>query len=634
MLRYLPETANTGGTTASRIKYPNPYFDLSRTWMPKDIKTMFKFCRIFYYKNEFINNVIKKLAEYPITDILYDDIETEEIKSKYEILLRHEFKIKNLLIDIGLDYNTYGNCFVVTSVDFKRWLVCPNCKEKFQVTDATYKQIELKNFKYSGKCPKCNINSAAYVVEDSQLTGVKHLKFIRLNPELIDIENINVTGMRRYFYTLEGTIRQAILTGNRRLVDKVPWIFVEAVAKKQRIELDQNNLYHFRTGSPAEDDMGWGKPKLLPALGLIWYNQSLRRANEAIAAEHILPKRIISPAQANGVDILNLDMTMFKNRIEEQLLRWRQDENHVAVMPIPVNYQSMGGDGKILMLKQEIELNENSIIQALGVPVEFIKGGASWTGSSVSLRIVENSFLNYQELLLDFLNYFVVEKINQFLDYPRCRLKFKKLRMSDDSESKDLALRLGQAGWLASSNVIEEFGYDSAADKVKREADTRFDNEMANLRGMEQAKVQAAAQEILAASQGRAQVLAQEAIYSEDESLFSKELAEELKTFPETISQLLRKMALQIAFLPPEMQQAQLVQLMQMAPTSYGFVVRRMQGLLALSPQPEPPDESKGPKEVTKTVEKQRHTEATGASQEKIIEQTTTRPAEKKEEKK
>ena len=632
-LKYLNESSMFD-QTASRVRYPNPFFDLSKNYIPKDIKALFKWCRTFFYKNEFINQVIHKLAEYPITDLLFEDVEDRNIKEKYNILFRHQFKIKSLLRDIGLDFYTFGNSFIITSLEFIRWLTCPVCNETFQADKCSEKQVKFQKFKYRGTCPKCNAAVEEFTVEDRELVGPQHLKFLRLNPETVEIDYSNFTGRVNYYLAVDIKIKRAITTGMRKYLDYIPWIFIEAVKESKKIKLDKSNLYHFKASTLAEDDMGWGKPPLLPCLGMIWYTQTLRRANEAIAAEHILPKRMISPASTNSADPFAVDLGRWRGVMEDQLQRWRKDENHVAIMPIPINTQSLGGDGKILMLHQELKFNEENIINALGVPLEFIKGGASWTGSSVSLRIVENAFMNYREDLLDFLNYFVLDKISQFLDYPRIKVKFRKLRMSDDSESKDLALRTASAGWLSQTYLLDELGFDTDADQDLRVKDTKFDNLLIKMRAIAQAEAQGKSQEIMAKSQIKAQLIMQEIQASTDEELFANELAIELKTNAEETGFVIRKLAVQMSLIPPESQQQYLVAMQAQMPLVTGFVMRRVQLMQQYNNAQFPPAEQEMPTETVKTVEKHKNTHQTGASQEVTRQQTTIRPASEKEEEK
>lgn len=622
-LRYLNDSQFDSGV--ARLKYPNPYFDLSKNYIPRDIKSLFKWCKIFYYKNEFINQVITKMAEYPITDIQWDGGPEPEIKRKYDIMFKHYLKIKSLLRDIGLDYYTFGNSFIITSLDFKRFLKCNTCNQTFLASDCSDKEIKFSNNAYEGICKNCKTYNKAFEISDKQLSEPTSLKFIRLNPENIDIEFNSVNNHAEYYLTVDSKIKKAVNGGNRSLVDKLPEIFLEAAKQGKKIKLDKNNLYHFKASTLAEDDMGWGKSPLLPSLGIIWYNQTLRRANEAIAAEHILPKRYLSPATNAAPDPFAVDLGRWRASMEDQLQKWRKDENHVAIMPIPVNAQSLGGDGKILMLHQELRLNEESIINSLGVPIEFIKGGASWTGSSVSLRIVENRFLNYREDLLDFVNYFVLAKINAILGYPIIKAKFKELRMADDSETKDLALRVAQQGWLSPSYVVDKLGFDIDLDKQMRLKDTEFDNYLSSLRANAQAQAQGKAQEILARSQIKANHIMEELEAAREEGLFSEELAVELRSNKEEVSSIIRKLTVQLTLMPPETQPIYLQQLQNAYPLTAGFVLKRLQISQQFSPNGEEQNKEQ-PTETTKTVEKKKHVTQSGSSKEITTEKTTEKP--------
>lgn len=106
--------------------YPDPFFDLANNYIPKDIKKLFKYCRNFFYTNSFLRNVVSKLTEYPITDILYESDADEATRKKYDTILNKNLKIKSFLISIGLDYYTYGNAFISSFMRPKRFVKFPS----------------------------------------------------------------------------------------------------------------------------------------------------------------------------------------------------------------------------------------------------------------------------------------------------------------------------------------------------------------------------------------------------------------------------------------------------------------------------------------------------------------------------
>jgi len=561
-------------TTTQRQKYPNPFFDLSKDYIPSTIKKLFKYCRSFFYKNEFINSVIYKLAEYPITDFIYEKIEKQETKDRYRELFGHHLKLKSLLIEIGLDYMTFGNCFVSANMDFKRYLGCHGCGEWFPFREV--KKIKLKQWKFHGTCHKCN-KEGYFKVDDKVDKHPNNLNFIRWAPENIDVLYDPFTGKSRYFYNITKRTQGLIQKNERYTLEHTPMLFMKALKDKKKIELNKDNLYHFKRHTLAEEDMGWGKPMLLPALSLIWYMQTLRRGNEAIAVEHIIPMRAIYPAAQGTMDPYSgMNLGKWRNKIEAQILNWRKDPNHVGIFPIPIGYQSLGGDARALMVTPELKFLEENIISSLGVPVEFVKGGASWTGSSISLRIVENHFLSYREQLLDFINYFVVPTVKKFLDYPDVAIKFKRFRMSDDSESKRIMLELAQLNKISDSKLLDEFGYDVTEDLAQRELEIVHKKDLMGKTTEAEAEVQQSVQILTARSQARAEWAFNDEKLKIDEEMFQEELTKEGLPEEAEPSKQIHMLALKIFSLPEAQQIKVLQELLTQKPITFSLVRKRM----------------------------------------------------------
>ena len=572
--------------TTGRKKYPNPFFDLASWNLPKNIKTLFKYCRGFFYTNGFIRNIISKLTEYPITDLIYEGDHSPEVLDSYKSILNNNVKIKELLMSVGLDYYTYGNCFVSTNLSFKRFLRCTHCSETTPVEKVQYRWKELN---FEGECPKCNQTNAPFAVEDVELTHAGALNFVRWAPENIDIEFDEISGQTTYYYNISAKRKKQILGGVKHVVEKTPELFLQALRDKKLITLDKNNLYHFKRPTLAEEDRGWGKPIILPAIKDIYYMQTLKRGNEAISLEHIVPKKAIFPQAGGAVDpYTQMNLGKWQGKMEDTLKKWKADPNHIGVFPIPIGYQELGGDAKSLLISNELKFIEENVINSVGLPLEFIKGGTSWTGSSISLRMVENHFLPYREMLAEFMNYFVLGKISQFLDYPEIKVRFKKLRMTDDSESKQILFNLNTNKKVSDETMLSEMGFDFDEEKQRLSEDQDYALEF-NTKNMEiQSEAQGKGQVILAKYQALSQTALQNEMHRQREVLFSEEIATENKTTHIDSSEIIDKLAIQLSLMPEQQRQVALNDLAQRAPVTAGFVLERF---LAKQPQetPEPP---------------------------------------------
>jgi len=511
--------------TLARQKYPNPFFDLSKVYMPKGIKSILRFCRMFFYRNEFINSVLHKMTEYPITPLLFDNLSDAEYNEKWRTVLYHNLKIKTLLVEIGLDYHVFGNCFLSAVQKFKRHLRCPNCGEMCLADEL--KELKFVNFNYKGVCPEC-LSNCEFEIEDTYIKSPESIKFVRWAPEQVEIEYDSLTGDREYYYMMDPAVKRDITAGKISKINKLPKIFIDSVKEGKKIKLDPDNIYHLRRPGLSEEDMSWGKPTILPALSLIWYMQTLRRGNEAIALEHVVPMRAVYPASTGDINpLLQMNLSNWKSRVQEELDKFREDPNYIGVFPIPLGYQSLGGDARALLTTPELKFLEETIINSLGIPIEFVKGGSTWTGSSISLRIVENGFLSYREYLEDMLNYFIIPKIAGMLSYPEIKVKFKRFRMADDTETKNLAIQLNSMGKLSDSMLIQDFGYDPDENYERIQKDVVANGMLDIKRAKFQTQIQADA----TVEQMKAQAKAEAAYVDEksilNELIFAEEIASE-----------------------------------------------------------------------------------------------------------
>lgn len=941
------------------VKYPNPFFDLSNNYIPKNIKTLFKYCKTFFYTSGFLRNVITKLTEYPITDLLFSTTVSKDTREKYLFAFNRKLKLKSFLIEIGLDYFTYGNCFISTYLRPKRFLTCPNCKLSLPYDD--FQTLGLKNFRLVGSCPSCKQGGLEFTIDDQYVKSIDNFKLIRWSPENIDIDYNPLTGTSIYYYAIPAKIKTALLKGDKVLLKEIPAVFLESLRTHKSIRLDENNLFHFKRPTLAEDDMGWGKPLILPALKEIYYLQTLKRGNEAISHEHVVPKKSIFPANTTTLDpysmspdtlvltntgikelqtidfesdhlytynrqetkitnwklreiedwdfmlkvqtckqpafpvkvnsvhpfrvwneekkehgwkeakelcltdylayptpqlkdnvdsiktidikevlkkvsfgpsasdtieVINTDTTFFrflglflaegylhktgritftfnsketelhsfiadyldalapnckeaqiitkgettqitkcsiklkylletlvgnhsdrkhltyfrekldreqliallrgiyegdgcfryapnhgnfsypklsislsnldlsyfiweyllslgyctsiggytrpgkksywindiagkdaedlakmlsfttksvnyknknenntfffkdnfiytkvssiktikermvlsievddethsyltlakcnkntqmnlgkwKGQMEEQIKKWKSDPNHIGVFPIPIGYQELGGNARALLLTPEMKFLEESIINSLGVPLEFIKGGSTWTGSSVSLRIVENHFLTYRELLLECINYFIIEKLVSLLKYPPVEVKFQKFRMADDTNSKQQMLEMAVREKISDATLLDEFGlqYNEEQDALKK---TRLSSLEERVEGLvAEAEAQGQAMVVQAKYQMRAKVAAAQEEIKIQSELFQEELARENIGLPDEPMKIIEKFALELMSLDPVEQNKRLAVLSKKMPTTYTLVIKRMQSMMA-----------------------------------------------------
>lgn len=486
------------------IRYPSPFFDIAHTYLPTSVKQMLRWCRYYFLTNPVVNAITYKLAEYPITPLIFNEPD-EKLRNKWQDISENQLKIRAFQTEVGLDYFAYGNAFITIHFPFQKYLTCGNCDKDEKIETSDYK---FRNLHYELACKHCGVITKAKV-RDENIKSLKGIRLLRWNPEYITLEHNELTGDTAYFFEIPMTIRNDIVMGKRHIVETIPEVFLKALRENKSLRLLNENVFHLKRPTIAEKDMGWGMPLLLPVMKDAFYLQILRKAQEAIAQGYILPLRIIFP-QAGGATsdpYTTTDLGTWRRRMEKELEKWRLDPNYTPIMPLPIGNEVIGGEAKNLMLHQEMRAWTEQIIAGMGVPVEFFFGGLSFSGSNMSMRMLENQFLKYRTEQLILVRDFILGKIADFLGWQRPSVDFKRFKMADDLQRAALMVQLNQMQKISDRTMLDELDYDLTTEEKHRKVELA--EQMAAQRQMqiEQAVVQGEVQVIQAKYQAQIQKL-------------------------------------------------------------------------------------------------------------------------------
>ena len=504
------DTLSTGRDRRRGTVYPSPFFDIAQTYMPPTVKELFRWCQYFFYKDPMIGAVVTKMAEYPVTNFVYNS-QQKHVRDGWKQLLEDDLNLKAFLIEVGLDYFTYGNSFISINLPFVRWIQCGSkgCSEINKLDDPNFKYT-FRNFEFHYDCPSCRGATIGKII-DKPVRDHRGINFVRWDPKNIDIHYNPITGKSKYRYKIPNKVRKAITGGVREVLVDIPLVFLEALKKRRDIALSDQNIFHFKRPTLAEQDMGWGKPLIIHSMGRMFYLYVLRRAQEAIALQRILPLEFIFPqANAQQDPYQHVNLSSWQGTVQQEIRKWRIDPNYISVVSVPLGFERLGGDGRALLLGPEIEITNKEISGGMGVPVEFVFGGLSWSGSSVSLRTLENHFLMYRRLLLRFVNW-AKNRIRLYLGMPDVDIGFTEFKMADDIQRKQIVIQLNAANKISDHTMLTELGfdYDDEIEMIEKEAEQR--NRIQALTMKSQSEAQGESQIIQAKYQVRAQEAFQEA---------------------------------------------------------------------------------------------------------------------------
>jgi hypothetical protein len=491
------------------VNYPSPFFDVAHTYLPNTVKQLFRWCRYYFLTNPLINAIAYKLSEYPVTDIIVDH-DSPKVRAVWTEYLQDHLKYRGFQIEAGLDYHVYGNAMIGMGFPFKKFLKCGGCDFK-EIANKIRAHWVFTNNAFRLTCPKCGRTGDA-VASDFYYKNASGIKLIRWNPEDVEVTYNDITGDYTYYYSIPSIIRNDIVIGRKEIIEGVPQIFIQAIRESKGIIFSKDNFFHLRRPTLATQDRGWGIPLLLPVLKDTFYLQLMKKAQEAILLEHIVPLRILFPQAGSGTadPYTSINLVDWREHVATEIARWRLDNNYIPIMPLPLGNQTIGGDGRSLLLTQEIQIWSEQIINGMQVPIEFVKGGMSYAGTNVSMRMLENQFIGYilrQKALLRF----VIKQVAAFMGWPEVNVRFKPFKMADDLQRKAFDFQLNQMGKLSDTTLLAGSDY-SAEDEnaiMLKETDSRL--EATKKQQIATAQVQGEAQLVMAKFQVKAQQLAQQA---------------------------------------------------------------------------------------------------------------------------
>lgn len=458
------------GVNSGLGQTPSPWFTIANQFMPRNLHDVIRWARYITIHSPTTTEVIRKQCTYPITEFIVDT-NSDEVENKYKELFE-SFKLKQSLQDIGFDYHTLGNVFVSIYFPIYRSLKCPGCANEFAAKKAEF--LTFKKFEFYGVCPKCEYKGN-FVRKDSKSVNIADINIIRWDPENIAVAYNPITGESQYYYKIPNDIKRRVQTGDRMLVDTIPWGMVDAIRNNQDFKFDINNIFHLRNLSTGAIVEGISIPPLISLFNLVFYQATLRKANESIATEHMNPLRVVfpQPQTANSDPVVAMSLRNFVSNMELAIKKHKQDKGYFLIAPGPVGYQPVGGEGKNLLVSAEIQQAEDQILLSLGVSRELLSGTTNWTSSTVGLRMLTNTLEGYTSQIEKLMDW-IIKKVTTYLNITYAKVTLSPFRLADDDVLKANLIQLSEAGQVSKSTLYETFGMD-----YKKELDRRREDAVA-----------------------------------------------------------------------------------------------------------------------------------------------------------
>jgi hypothetical protein len=480
--------------------FPDPYLDYASTQMPRSIYDVFRWCEFVWVTYGTYRMACQRVVRYFLTKIELTDASDDE-KEKYEDFIE-DIHVMEALATAGDNRTAYGNCFISLYQPFRRYLKCPKCH--------TTKPIDAINYSWEGWQfhAKCDMKDCPYTGPfsrvDRRSTESDKIKYVFWPPQEMRLVYHPVSQETEYRWEIPEYFRAAIREGNRFYLEKTPWEIIDAIKNEQVFKFDDDVIFHMRdTTICGVRTFGWGVPMIMSNFKQAWYVQVLKRYNEAIALDYIIPFRVITPRPGTSKEadpLLNMNLGHFNSRVMAMFAKHRRDPTTIHALPFPVDLQLLGAEGKNLAPTDLLDHGTDEFLNAQGVPAEMYRGTLQWQAMPTALRLFERTWVSLVTDLNALINW-SFKRISKLNNWENLKGRLQPVTLADDIEKKQIQLQLAAGQQISKQTALAPFGINFR-DEIKRvleeeeftqEALARFQEEMVKKQELQNTLAQGAA---------------------------------------------------------------------------------------------------------------------------------------------
>jgi hypothetical protein len=453
----------------------------ARLNLPATVEELFDWGEFMWNRCGEYSQAINKVISYFLVDIDVTGVKGYDVKKKYKDYCKEDLQIMRVSYDIGKDIFIYGNSFLSLHVPFDRTLHCPKCKAAFPIQRVEYSFTPEKGGKFKGKCMSCKAN-VTYKRRDTKRRN-EEFRIIRWNPRDIHIEYNQITEDCTYYYMPNGDIKSGIRNGDKIYMENTPWKIIQSVIDEKRIKFEPGKIKHMKyegISSLKGKLKGWGIPPFFAAFDQVVLLNLLKRYNEAILIDYLIPFRFLSPAKGGPESdpLLDIDAGQFMRSVEAMISQQRSDPTAIHSIPYPVNYQAIGGEAKALTPVDLLKFTLETLFNTLGIPQEFFVSNLQASGPPIGLRIFERQHATFFNQLEDFLVW-VGEALAEKKLWEDVHLKYVRTSVYEDEKTKEIKLQMLASNKVSNGTALKPFGidYEEEIDRIIDEQEM-FDEKM------------------------------------------------------------------------------------------------------------------------------------------------------------
>lgn len=461
-------------------QFSDPFMLPSSNSIPTELQSALDFCLYLYYLNPLYRRASIRVVSHFITDLDFiDKTGSQDERDTLKDYLLNQLDLFGILLECGQEWACYGNAFIRLHLPFDRVLV--------DHRDGKYKEYAVSMFgndaKYDYKTLTYNVPDPATFDKPAGKRGRISLNFIdrpsrdkdrirlkRLDPRQVVLQHAFLSGKTQILYRFESEFVSLIKAGTLYQVNETPMSMLKAIALDQDFIFNDGQVFHFKAPSISGiSNYGWGMPETIANYRHIHQLQVLRKIDEVVGLDYMLPFRLFSPEPSpTANDPMNyMLMNRWGSEIKEIIKRRRTDPFAMHALPFPVTYQEFGAAGKQLAPKELVEYHNNVLLDAMGYPAELFKGSLQVQQIPTAVRLFENSF-HFIHHGFDKIAKWVTRRVLDYIGQAQIGVELQPPRLADDLERQRVYMQLAAGAELPRSIAYAGFGIKDPVEAIKQ----------------------------------------------------------------------------------------------------------------------------------------------------------------------
>jgi hypothetical protein len=469
-------------------QFGDPFLVPSWSVVPEDLRSIFDICQFLYIRTPEWANAAERTVSYFLTDVEFIGNKSGDKREQDEVreYLREQVGYWEHQQELGNDHACYGNAFGRIHFPFYRFLLIPtnNGIAERAVESATGVTYNYLTMKYTIDDPTTAHHAASgrrrIEVDfiDRRSRDINRVRFSRIDPRYVYIRHAVRSTRSWIIERFEPLFLASIKKGDLWQVNETPMSILEAISKGSDFLYDDDQIFHLKKPTiSGVSNTGWGLPSVLSNFSNLHQLAVLRRVDEAVGLDYMMPFRIISPGMGSA-DLNSFansgSMGVWSSMLQQMVANKRTDPYAIHTSPFPIQFQEVGATGKSLTPKENMEWQTNALLNAGGFPAELFTSTLTYQQVPTAMRLFESTW----QFLANALNRHLRWTMRQIRDangQEQMNVQVRRPSFIDDIEARHIYLQLAAGGEFPRAKAFEPWGVrdpvQAAIDRAKEDAE-------------------------------------------------------------------------------------------------------------------------------------------------------------------